>query len=155
MRWNPSRTATSNSSCTRWLRQQNARAPRPDDAQNAARDQAMEDVATRSMRVYRELIDDPEFWPWYQRVTPIEHISRLPIASRPSSRSPSGPTFDSLRAIPWNFAWTQTRYNTPGWYGMGTGLAEAIAAKEITLDKLRSEERRVGKECRSRWSPDH
>src|SRR5690554_2267191 len=114
-----------------------ARAPRPGDAENAARDQAMEDVATRSMRVYRELIDDPEFWPWYQRVTPIEHISRLPIASRPSSRSPSGPSFDSLRAIPWNFAWTQTRYNAPGWYGMGTGLAEAIAAKEITLDKLR------------------
>lgn len=117
---------------------QRARAPRPDDAENAARDQAMEHVATRSMRVYRELIDDPQFWPWYQRITPIEHISRLPIASRPSSRTPAGPSFDSLRAIPWNFAWTQTRYNTPGWYGMGTGLAEAVAAQEVALEDLRT-----------------
>lgn len=108
------------------------------DTKNVARDEAMESVAGRSMRVYRELIDDPEFWPWYQKVTPIEHISRLPIASRPSSRTgPAGPTFDSLRAIPWNFAWTQTRYNTPGWYGMGTGLAEAIEAGEIALEDLR------------------
>lgn len=107
------------------------------DSENTARDQAMQAVATRSMRVYRELIDDPNFWPWYQQVTPIEHISRLPIASRPSSRSPSGPTFDSLRAIPWNFAWTQTRYNTPGWYGIGTALDEAVEANEIALDDLR------------------
>ncbi|AWV90386.1 phosphoenolpyruvate carboxylase [Bradymonas sediminis] len=117
---------------------QGARDYRAGDAKNTARDQAMEAVAARSMRVYRELIDDPEFWPWYQRVTPIEHISRLPIASRPSSRSgPAGPTFDSLRAIPWNFAWTQTRYNTPGWYGMGTGLEEAVEANEINLEDLR------------------
>jgi phosphoenolpyruvate carboxylase len=107
-------------------------------AKNAARDRAMEAVASRSMRVYRELIDDPDFWPWYLTVTPIEHISRLPIASRPSSRTgPAGPTFDSLRAIPWNFAWTQTRYNAPGWYGVGTGLAEATEAGEISLEDLR------------------
>lgn len=107
-------------------------------AKNPARDASMEAVAGRSMRKYRALIDDPGFWPWYQSVTPIEHISRLPIASRPSSRSKRvGASLDSLRAIPWNFAWTQTRYNVPGWYGMGTGIEEAIEAGEVTIDALR------------------
>src|SRR5690606_31521899 len=82
----------------------------------------------RSMRAYRELIDDPAFWPWYIGVTPIEQISRLPIASRPVSRKAAAEVaFYDLRAIPWVFAWTQTRYVVPGWYGVGSGLEEAMA----------------------------
>ena len=46
----------------------------------------MEQLAQHSMQAYRELIDDPDFWTWYTGITPIEHISRLPIASRPVSR---------------------------------------------------------------------
>ncbi len=107
------------------------------DASAAARDEVMETIARRSMQAYRQLIDDPDFWPWYQQITPIEHISRLPIASRPVSRaSNSEATFDDLRAIPWNFAWTQTRYNAPGWYGLGTGISQAIDAGECSVDDL-------------------
>ncbi len=85
----------------------------------------MDQLATTSMLAYRNLIDDPEFWEWYTGMTPIEHISRLPIASRPVSRKTGNEVdFNSLRAIPWNFAWTQTRYNIPGWYGIGAAFSE-------------------------------
>ncbi|HSR41458.1 MAG TPA: phosphoenolpyruvate carboxylase, partial [Longimicrobiales bacterium] len=83
----------------------------------------MDALASEAMAAYRELIDDPGFWPWYTRTTPIEHISRLPIASRPVSRgSTDEVAFEELRAIPWVFAWTQVRYLAPGWFGTGRAL---------------------------------
>ncbi|GAA5523110.1 phosphoenolpyruvate carboxylase [Aliifodinibius salicampi] len=100
--------------------------------------QTMEQLSKRSMKAYRELIDDEDFWPWYTSKTPIEHISRLPIASRPVSRgSTKTADFENLRAIPWVFAWTQVRYNVPGWYGIGVALQEMLEKDEGTLDKFR------------------
>ncbi len=97
----------------------------------------MEKMANDSMDSYRTLIDDDEFWPWYTTITPIEHISRLPIASRPVSRSGADAAdFENLRAIPWVFAWTQVRYNVPGWYGIGQVLKELIGNDEEILEKL-------------------
>jgi phosphoenolpyruvate carboxylase len=94
----------------------------------------MQQVADASMHAYRALIDDPALWPWYTRITPIEHISRLPIASRPVSRkSGQEVDFESLRAIPWVFAWTQTRYTVPGWYGIGHALQTVLAAAPTHL----------------------
>ncbi|KAA0220308.1 phosphoenolpyruvate carboxylase, partial [candidate division KSB1 bacterium] len=67
----------------------------------------------------------------------IEHISRLPIASRPVSRKAAHEVdFDGLRAIPWVFAWTQTRYNVPGWFGIGAALSELLATRAEALQKL-------------------
>ncbi|MGH7481612.1 MAG: phosphoenolpyruvate carboxylase, partial [Longimicrobiales bacterium] len=87
----------------------------------------MEGLAASSMRAYRSLIDDPAFWDWYVRTTPIEQISRLPIASRPVSRGAASEVdFEALRAIPWGFAWTQTRWLVPGWFGIGTAFADAL-----------------------------
>jgi phosphoenolpyruvate carboxylase len=100
----------------------------------------MEALAGESMRAYRGLIDDKRFWPWYVKVTPIEHISHLPIASRPASRQAASEVdFEDLRAIPWNFAWTQTRYNVPGWHGLGVALQEYIDEKSENLDMLRDQ----------------
>lgn len=97
----------------------------------------MEKMANESMKAYRTLIDDKEFWPWYTKITPIEHISRLPIASRPVSRSGADAAdFENLRAIPWVFAWTQVRYNVPGWYGIGNVLQKLISENGQTLEKL-------------------
>src|SRR5699024_6291719 len=48
--------------------------------------QTMEQLSVRSMEAYRDLIDDEDFWSWFTQKTPIEHISRLPITSRPVSR---------------------------------------------------------------------
>lgn len=98
----------------------------------------MDGVAERAMHAYRKLIDDPAFWPWYTSATPIEQISRLPIASRPVSRgNASEVDFDGLRAIPWNFAWAQTRLMVPGWYGVGAALEEALG-DEGARERLRS-----------------
>ena len=78
---------------------------------------------------YRELVyEDEGFWPFYLQATPIEHIALLTIASRPVSRGGSGVTgVDGLRAIPWNFAWVQSRATMVGWYGLGTALQAEIA----------------------------
>src|SRR5699024_3035029 len=87
--------------------------------------QTMEQLAGRSMEAYRELIDDDHFWSWFTQKTPIEHISRLPITSRPVSRGEGEKVdFEGLRAIPWVFSWTQVRYNVPGWYGTGVRSEE-------------------------------
>jgi phosphoenolpyruvate carboxylase len=101
-----------------------------DDAAPAEgrREALMQRIADASMRAYRALIDDPAFWDWYIRTTPIEHISHLPIASRPVSRGSGGDVdFEGLRAIPWVFAWTQIRAIVPGWYGIGAALADVTA----------------------------
>jgi phosphoenolpyruvate carboxylase len=88
-------------------------------------------LAETSMRQYRTLIDDPEFWPWFATSSPISAIAGFPIASRPMMRAlgSAGPAnesqFDQLRAIPWVFSWVQMRCLAPGWFGLGTALAHA------------------------------
>ncbi len=67
---------------------------------------------------------EPEFYDYFRAVTPIDVIERMQIGSRPVHRSERG-CVDSLRAVPWVFAWTQTRHMLPGWYGAGAGLAAA------------------------------
>jgi len=106
----------------------------PDAPESAA--EVMEKVSQTSMNAYRALIDDEAFWPWYMQTTPVKHISNLPLASRPVLRNPGSADFDKLRAIPWVFAWTQIRANAPGWYGAGTGLAEAIDADPALADRF-------------------
>jgi len=113
------------------MKQQSNRAPAPDDTYH----DLMEALSERSMKAYRELIDHPDFWSWYIKTTPIAHISHLPIASRPISRKSSDEVdFEGLRAIPWVFAWTQPRYNVPGWYGIGTALDEL--AQQASVKKV-------------------
>ena len=107
----------------------------PDDE---ADDRLMSRIAERSMAAYRGLVHDEALWPWYTRVTPIEQISRLPIASRPVSRKSADEVdFEGLRAIPWVFAWTQMRYIVPGWYGIGEAFHQVIADDAAHLDALR------------------
>jgi phosphoenolpyruvate carboxylase len=98
-----------------------------------------ERMAAASERAYRELVSQPGFAEYFAKVTPIEEISRLAIGSRPARRQGGGRAADlgSLRAIPWVFAWAQTRCNLPGWYGLGAGLA-AVADEPGGLDLLRA-----------------
>jgi phosphoenolpyruvate carboxylase len=91
----------------------------------------MDRIASSSMDAYRGLIDEPSFWDWFLRATPVEHIGGLPIASRPVSRSGGRLEFESLRAIPWVFSWTQTRYIVPGWFGVGEALTAALDDPEL------------------------
>ena len=91
--------------------------PRPEWTDLAAR------MSERSFVVYRELVDQPGFIGYFSQTTPIDEIETLPIASRPSRRRGER-TLDDLRAIPWVFAWTQSRCMIPAWYGLGTALVE-------------------------------
>ena len=56
------------------------------------------------------------------RSAPIAELSQLNLGSRPPSRKGNAGV-ESLRAIPWVFAWTQNRLLLPSWYGAGTALA--------------------------------
>ena len=85
----------------------------------------MQVIADVSRDTYRKLVfESPGFYEYFRRGTPIDLIERMRIGSRPSSRR-AGEGVEDLRAIPWVFAWTQTRLMLPGWYGLGTGLATA------------------------------
>jgi phosphoenolpyruvate carboxylase len=96
-----------------------ARKPAPDDWHAE-----LERLAARSREVYRGLVyEDPDFPRFFAQVTPIEALAELNIGSRPASRRSDG-SIESLRAIPWVFAWTQNRLLLPSWYGAGTALTE-------------------------------
>lgn len=85
---------------------------------------AMNVMADESKRAYRDAVyEDPAFWTFYTKATPVEFISFLPIASRPVFRPGAAlQGISQIRAIPWNFAWVQSRHCFVGWYGLGTGL---------------------------------
>lgn len=102
-------------------------------------EQIMDKISNGSMAAYRNLIDHPDFWDWFKKITPVEHIGNLPIASRPVSRGGSnGLQFDNLRAIPWVFGWTQVRYNVPGWFGLGATLEPLIEEDPELIETLRN-----------------
>lgn len=87
----------------------------------------MEELAVRSRQHYRNLIyEQPDFIDFFHQVTPIEEISQLQISSRPARRPSGKKDLSSLRAIPWVFSWTQTRFLLPSWYGVGTALQEFL-----------------------------
>ncbi len=94
-------------------------------AADSAWRQVLDVVATASRAAYRRLVYEPDFESYFRTATPIDVIERMEIGSRPASRR-SGAGVDNLRAIPWVFAWTQSRHILPGWYGLGTGLEQAI-----------------------------
>ena len=91
------------------------------------------ELAATARAAYRALVhDDPGFAAFFRDITPISELSDLRLGSRPAARGrrrdDEAPTIDSLRAIPWTFAWTQSRINLPGWYGLGAALEAYRAA---------------------------
>ncbi|MBP7687451.1 MAG: phosphoenolpyruvate carboxylase, partial [Thermoflexales bacterium] len=74
---------------------------------------------------YRALIfETPEFMVYWRYATPIDEIGRLSIGSRPTTRRGGALQVTHIRAIPWVFSWMQSRFNLPGWYGLGTALTQ-------------------------------
>lgn len=87
---------------------------------------ALELLATRARAHYRALVyENPRFIEYFQAATPIAEISRLKLGSRPASRK-RGDRIQDLRAIPWVFSWMQSRHALPGWFGLGSALAEFV-----------------------------
>jgi phosphoenolpyruvate carboxylase len=89
-------------------------------------------MAEAALRAYRDLVEAGGFAGWLARISPLEELGRMRIGSRPPRRgaahAPGPSDLAELRAIPWVFAWAQTRLNLPGWYGLGSGLAAVLAS---------------------------
>jgi phosphoenolpyruvate carboxylase len=95
-------------------------------------------LAARSRSHYRSLVhDNPELVAFFQQVTPIEEISKLQISSRPARRKGGTKDLSSLRAIPWVFGWTQSRFLLPSWFGVGAALQEELDQDGGQLELLR------------------
>jgi phosphoenolpyruvate carboxylase len=104
---------------------------------NPAWRRTMDAMSAHSTEVYRALVHDPDFLAFWQQATPIDEISELKLGSRPSYRKEGPRTLADLRAIPWVFSWMQSRFNLPGWFGLGSGLERAASARG-GLERLRA-----------------
>ncbi len=95
----------------------------------------MNGLSEDSLAAYRGVVqDDARFIKYFQSATPESELGKLNIGSRPARRKP-GKSIQFLRAIPWIFAWTQTRLMLPAWLGVGDALGNAIEGKQLKLLK--------------------
>lgn len=96
----------------------------------------MDEITPVSTEEYRSVVfKEPQFVEYFRAVTPELEYGRMNIGSRPSKRKPSG-GIESLRAIPWIFAWTQTRFHLPVWLGIGSALKYAVNKDRKNLQLL-------------------
>src|SRR6266542_3865982 len=85
---------------------------------------AMDTMAAAAREAYHELVErTPGFLDYWRAATPIDEVSRQRLGSRPPARRGGALTRSAVRAIPWVFSWMQSRFNLPGWYGLGAALA--------------------------------
>lgn len=86
----------------------------------------MSDLASDSCDAYRAVVrGEPDFVPYFRHATPEQELGKLPLGSRPARRAGGG-GIESLRAIPWIFAWSQNRLVLPAWLGAGAALRLAL-----------------------------
>ncbi len=100
-----------------------ANPPTPAPAWRGVMDRLAEDSCSRFRAVVR---DDLDFVSYFRHATPEQELASLPLGSRPARRAGGG-GIETLRAIPWIFAWSQNRLMLPAWLGAGGALAAAVA----------------------------
>jgi phosphoenolpyruvate carboxylase len=83
--------------------------------------EALHTLSEFAQHHYQELIRHPNFLTFYGEATPIDVLELSKIGSRPARRTGKR-SLEDLRAIPWVFSWSQSRFNLTGWYGIGTGF---------------------------------
>lgn len=104
----------------------------PPPAPEPAWREEMQRLAADSLAAYRQVVrETPQFVDYFREATPEQELGRLPLGSRPAKRRQGG--IESLRAIPWIFAWTQTRLMLPAWLGWESALFNAIDRGEGAL----------------------
>jgi phosphoenolpyruvate carboxylase len=105
-------------------------------APEAAWVETMKELSEISKEAYRSMVyEDRDFLPFFSEGSPIGELPSLNMGSRPARRV-QNPDVESLRAIPWVFAWTQNRFLLPSWYGSGSALG-ALARNGKKLETLR------------------
>ncbi len=100
----------------------------PELQPNPEFNEAMEALSGAAYAAYRRLAEHPGLVQYYQAASPVDELVLLNIGSRPARRF-GAKSLSDLRAIPWVFAWTQNRHMVPGWYGVGSGLANFIEVR--------------------------
>ncbi len=98
----------------------------------------MDSLSDVSCAMYRDYVrEQPDFVPYFRAATPELELGKLPLGSRPAKRRPTGGV-ETLRAIPWIFAWTQNRLMLPAWLGAGAALKHVIEkeGKQAILDEM-------------------
>ena len=98
----------------------------------------MNSLSDVSCAMYRDYVrEQPDFVPYFRAATPELELGKLPLGSRPAKRRPTGGV-ETLRAIPWIFAWTQNRLMLPAWLGAGAALKHVIEkeGKQAVLDEM-------------------
>lgn len=96
----------------------------------------MDRISEVSCEDYRHFTrDEPRFVPYFRMATPELELGVLNIGSRPAKRNPKGGV-ESLRAIPWTFAWAQTRSHLSSWLGVGAALSTADPEVAATLKSM-------------------
>jgi phosphoenolpyruvate carboxylase len=89
----------------------------------------MDAVAARSLQLYRSLVhESDELFELFRAVTPIDELADARFGSRPAYRPGAKAGVGGIRAIPWQFGWTQIRLMLPGWLGAGAALADVAGA---------------------------
>ena len=110
--------------------------PPPKDKKRALK--TMRELVAIGERHYRQLTEHtPGFLDYFYEATPVSEIALLNIGSRPSHRARGDRSKSSVRAIAWVFGWAQARQTLPGWYGIGTALAEWRGDSPARLKQLR------------------
>lgn len=101
-------------------------------------DAVLDRVSESAYDAYRALVDAPQFFEFFEACTPINEIADMQISSRPARRNATS-SIEDLRAVPWSFAWTQTRAIVASWYGFGSAFAAEIAQGRCeTLREMRA-----------------
>ena len=114
------------------------RKPGDNDAIPGDNGKVMDELSQTAFETYRALVyDDSDFARFFQEATPISELSQLNIGSRPPKRTASD-RIEDLRAIPWVFSWMQSRITLPGWYGIGTALAEFAGKSAANRETLKT-----------------
>jgi phosphoenolpyruvate carboxylase len=96
----------------------------------------MDSMSAVARQTYRRLVyETPGFIEFWQAATPLDEIKRMHIGSRPAARAPSSEV-TKIRAIPWVFSWMQSRFNLPGWFGLGSAL-DSSPDRDLLRDMYR------------------
>ncbi len=105
----------------------------------AALEEELEPIIDRlynySLKSYQGLVRSDEFVRFFAQATPIDIIELSSIGSRPARRTGQR-TFADLRAIPWVFSWSQSRFFLTGWYGVGSALEQLKNADADAFEAL-------------------